>query len=540
MAKGKTPASNTIDPETLKLRADAAWRLRDQWRSTLRDCYELAMASRNPYDLTQNPRSLRRQFDSTAAISTIRAANRLLTEFTPPDQRWISFVPGPLLEMQLKENDLAVVKKKLAPITRLLQVFFGSGQFINAIWEVYIDLMVAGMAAMLQLENPSDFGLAVIVQCVSQAEISIEENGRGEVGAVFRKRDKMKIRQIADVWKDAKLPDALKRQLDDKKKKDPECNLIECTYEAPEGSAKRWCYQVLWANGSTPEVLVTRMYSTNPWTIFRWSKLPGIPYGPGPVMMALADIRTLNAVVEMILKNAALSLAGVYLVRDDGVINPDNVMINDGALIPVASTGGPAGASIMPLQTGRDFTVPQLVLERLQDAVKKALFDSALPPPEGGVRSPTEIIERLKELSQDIGGNIGRVTTDLEAMVRRTVDIHMQKGLIPAIHIDQFTLKVEIDSPLARAQQINDVQTVLQWVQMVQQVGGPQAVMLAANMEKIFVWLADKLGVPDTLVRSEDDQQAMQAQIAQMAAQAQQAQAQPPAQAAAAPAQQAQ
>lgn len=511
-----------LDTQTLALRSAAAWQIRDQWKASLQDAYEMALAARNPYDESKNPRSLSRQYDSTAPNSVIRAANRLLMELTPPDQKWPDVVPGPLLELQLQKEVLAQLKQQLAPVNKMLGLAFLSDTFINSQWEVYLDLLVAGLGAMLVLENGDDYGDPAIFQSVSQSEIAIEENGKGGIGGIYRKRKKFKVRNIKDLWSDAEIPKEMQDLLDKKsgkgKNADPEVDLLECTYEGPRGSNVAWYYDVLWQNGGDPVRIVKREYTTCPWIIYRWSKLPGIPYGPGPVLMMLADIRTLNKVKEMLLKNAALALAGIYLARDDGVLNPDNVLLTPGGIIPVSATGGSVGASLAPLQTGRDFNLVELVINDLQASIKKGLFDNALPPAESTVRSPTEIMQRVKELTQDIGGNIGRLTAALVQLVRRVMDIYFRKGLIPKIHVDQYTMRVQINSPLARTQQMNEVQTVVDWLEMVKGIGGPQAVMLAAKAEAINVWVAEKMGVPSELYNSEDEQAALQKKLAVVAA----------------------
>ena len=45
-------------------------------------------------------------------------------------------------------------------------------------------------------------------------------------------------------------------------------------------------------------------------------------YGRGPCLYALPDIKTLNKVIELNLKNASLSIGGVFTAVDDGVLNP--------------------------------------------------------------------------------------------------------------------------------------------------------------------------------------------------------------------------
>jgi hypothetical protein len=252
--------------------------------------------------------------------------------------------------------------------------------------------------------------------------------------------------------------------------------------------------------------------------VFHRSKIPGCEYGPGPVMMMLPDGRTINKVMEYVLKNAALALAGMYMVRDDGVVNPDNIQIMAGGLIPVASTGGAMGASIQPLATSREFSIGQIVLEDLRNIIKKGLGDNALPDPNKGIRSPTEIIERIREFTQLNGGASGRMVNAMIRVVRAVVDILGRRGFIPPMKIDNFALRVQINSPLARAQQFAEVETVVRWIEMCKGIGGPEMTMLVAELEEILVWIAEAIGVPSQLVRPAGAREAMEQEQAQQAA----------------------
>jgi hypothetical protein len=496
-----------LKPSVVKKRSDTAWRVRDMWRALLEEAYELAFSGINPYAPDKKaPRGMNKQFDSTAVSSTIRTVNRIVTEFTPPDQDWVSVEPGPLLEIEMEDDDeetLNTLKKKLSKVSRLGNVVINSGSAVDARSSAFLDCYVAGMGAVLGLEDPTDDVEPIIDQAVSQAEIAIEEDAKGRISGVFRKR-KIKVREILSVWSDAKIPQEISDM--EKGDKDPEIDVLEATYR---GDAKvRWRYEIFYCAKNSekkePVRIVEREYDVNPWSIFRWMKLPGIAYGPGPVLLALADIRTVNKVMEMLLKNAALAMAGMYLVRDDGVINPNNIIISQGGMIPVQSTGGTMGASMVPLGTNREFNLGQIMLENLQMTIKKQLFDTSLPPDRGAPSSATEIIQRVRELSQDMGISIGRLDADIVQYVRRRLEILGKRGMIPNFKFDQFTLKVKINSPLARASQMAAVEKVIQFYEIVSTLAGPQAAAIALKLEKLIIWIAERMGVPSELVRSED------------------------------------
>jgi len=484
-------------------RSNSAWAERDLWRTRLQQAYELACPYRNPYqENNKGPSSTDYLFDSTALNSVPRVANRIMNDLMPPGEIWFDLKAGPLTEKDKREE----INSALDKFVELISVPFRSGPFVLAVVEYFLDLLVGGMAAMLVLENNNDDSNPVTFNTVSQAEVAIEEDANGAICGVYRKRKKIKIRMITRTWDDAQIPAEMQKLLQTKNKgkdKDPEVELLEATYHDPK--AKTWYYDVLWINGNEPVRIVERSYDDNPWQITRWSKIPGCAYGPGPVLIALADIKTANKTVELILTNAALAIVGIHTVADDGVTNPDNIRLAPGALITVKSNGGGTlGASLQPLQTGRNFDVGQMVLDDLRGNIKAALLDNALPAADKGVRSATEIVERMRENIQDFGGAVGRITSEfIVPSVRRVTNIMAKRGYVPNIKIDQLGVKVQVNSPLARLQSVNEVENVVRWLQLIFSLAGPEALTLAAVPEKLLPWLAERMSVPGDLARTE-------------------------------------
>ena len=74
---------------------------------------------------------------------------------------------------------------------------------------------------------------------------------------------------------------------------------------------------------------------SSPWIVARYMKVAGEVYGRGPLVTAIPDIKTLNKTLELLLlKNASLSIAGVYTAADDGVLNPQTISISAGCYYP--------------------------------------------------------------------------------------------------------------------------------------------------------------------------------------------------------------
>lgn len=248
-------------------------------------------------------------------------------------------------------------------------------------------------------------------------------------------------------------------------------------------------------------------------------------------MTALPDIKTLNKTKELLLKNASLAVAGVYTAADDGVLNPNTVKIVPGGIIPVARNGGPQGPSLQALPRSGDFNVSQLVINDLVQNIKRILLDESLPPDNMSARSATEIVERMKELAQNLGSAFGRLINEtMIPLVAKILEVMDEKGLIDLpLRVNGLEVKVTPVSPLAQAQSMEEVNAILQFTQLMQSGQFGQDGALAIKTDAAVDYIADKMGVP-AAVRNDpteravlmEDMQAKQeaAMAAQVSAQA--------------------
>jgi hypothetical protein len=322
--------------------------------------------------------------------------------------------------------------------------------------------------------------------------VSYEEGANGQVDNVYR-RMRMKGESIQRQWPDAKIPDDLKRQIENKPTDDVE--LLEATiFDQKRGD---YCYHVIWKQGKSE--LVYRRRKSSPFVISRYMKVAGEIYGRGPLMTALPDIKTLNKVKELLLKNASLAVAGVYTAADDGVLNPNTVKLVPGAIIPVARNGGPQGPALLPLPRSGDFNVSQLVINDLSANIKRILLDESLPPDNMSARSATEIVERMKELAQNLGSAFGRLINEtMIPLVSKILEVMDERGLIDMpLRVNGLEAKVVPVAPLAMAQNMEEVNAIIQYTQLMQGFGTDGA--LAIKTDAVVDYIGDKLGVPSAV-----------------------------------------
>jgi hypothetical protein len=129
----------------------------------------------------------------------------------------------------------------------------------------------------------------------------------------------------------------------------------------------------------------------------------------------------------------------------------------------------------------------------------------------------------MKELAQNLGSAFGRLITEtMVPLISRILYVMDERGMIEMpLRVNGLEVKVTPVSPIAQAQNMGDIEKIMQWVQMSSALG-PEGQM-AVKTGSIADYVADKLGIPASLrttpeERAEMMQQAMEA--AQMAAQA--------------------
>ena len=501
-----------LNPEQVLKRHDMALRKKDDFRDLYEDAYEFALPQRNLYDgyydgKVGGSKKMARVFDSTAINSTQRFANRLQSGIFPPQRKWARLEPGP----DIPDDRKADAQAALDVYSEKFFATLKQSNFDIAMGEFLLDLAVGTAVMMVQ---PGDDTSPINFIPVPQFLVAFEEGANGKVDNVYR-RMRMKAEAISRQWPDAKIEPGshLARLIDEKPTED--VDLVEATvFDQKRGD---YCYHVIYKEGK--QELVYRRMKVSPWVVSRYMKVAGEIYGRGPLITALPDIKTLNKTLELLLKNASLAIAGVYTAADDGVLNPATVKILPGAIIPVARNGGPQGESLKPLPKSADFNVSQIVINDLRANIKRILLDESLPPDNMSARSATEVVERMKELSQNLGSAFGRLINEtMIPLVEKILLVMDERGLIDLpLRVNGLEVKVSAVAPLAMAQNMEEINNILQFSQIAQ-AAGPEGAM-TIKVGDMLDLIAEKLGVPQKIRRSPEERMMQMQQMAMAAEQ---------------------
>lgn len=454
-------------------------------------------------------------YDATAVVSAWRGAHKLRKTLTPDFKPFFTLAPGPMVTDQDQRQSL---KRLLDDISKVAVMVFNQGDFSAAADEFYQDLY-AGDAHMLVLRGRGLDNLVDFIPLPAQS-VETEDDSSGR-----RKRwmykELIEVGKITERWPDAQLSDRLKR-LNRSSNGTKEVELtIACTRQDRTDPNIPPGYDLQVCDHEDSSEIWHEELRTSCFVSGRFFKVPGETRGRGPLMLALPHIKTLNKAVELQLKAAAFAVLGAWMTSDDGVYNPRTSVLTPGGMLKVKSTGGRRGASIADLGLPKQFDVASLVSNEMRMQIREMLLDQQLPPEEGAVRSPTEIIARLRRLTDDIQGAFGRMYREiLIPLVQRVLDILDQWNLLPTMpQVDNLLVSLQILSPLAEGQALEEAERATRWLATAFEILGPEQVDLVADRTRAAVYLHEVMGAPNEVIHSPEKRQENVANAAVLAAQ---------------------
>ena len=475
----------------LSERYEKAKQKRFAWESHWQECYDFALPHKGNASGSATPGSKQsdKLFDGTAPDGVEHLAASLLSQLTPPWARWFGFTEGP----DITDEERSLVASALETTASTLQSHFDRSNFAIEMHQCYLDLVAVGSACLLFEEAEPGAPSAFRFTAVPLSQVVFEENAFGQLDTTYR-RSELTPEQIRSRFPDAALPANVIEH--GQKDADFRIGVIEAVipvergysyYAATQGGGDRHNEATLLSKGK---------FRHSPFINFRWLKAPGEVYGRSPVMKALPDIKTANKVVELILKNASIAVTGIWQADDDGVLNPANIKLKPGTIIPKAV----GSAGLTPLEAPGRFDLSQLILQDLRKNIRRALLVDKLGQPEDPRMTATEVLERSADMARLLGATYGRLQSELlTPLVSRALAILRRRGEVADIHIDGRTVDLEYKSPLARQQARQDSQNTIRWLEAIQVLGTEGASVV--DHSAAARWLGKAFGVPSDIIR---------------------------------------
>ena len=463
-------------------------------------------------------------YDSTAIDAVNLLAASIVSALTPASNQWFDFtIPGYPVDVIDLET-----KEWLSQSGQKLFSLIHTSNYNGTALEFFQDIAIAGMSALYVTKRPG--GPFVFEQWHLEDLYVADTLGTGRIDTVYRPL-MLKATQAASLFDS--LPDQVKEALKEKpSKKFPFIHAIRPRMRngrQMQGKAnKTMPWESIYVCASTGQIVKTSGFEEFPVIIPRWSVIPRTEYALGPLNDALPDVKTLNSVIEMMLSNAEMAIAGTYVAKADGILNNNNIKIRSRQVVFAADPD-----NIRPLTSAGNFTIAYQEIQRLQQQIRAVMMADDLSPIQKDYASATEVSTRTQIIRAILGPVYARLQAEiLDPLLDRCFRLAFRDGEFgeaPEV-VAQTGFVPVYTSPMVRAAKTEEVASIERYLGAVAQSAQLFPRMLDnIDPDKTSRKLAELGGVPFDIMRSPQEvailrqQQAEQQQAEQQMMMEQQA-----------------
>ena len=486
-----------IDVKAHKRRIGAAGELMENFRSMLQVAYDYTIPERN-YWRAKSPGKEENIhiYDETAVNGIVVAANRMQGALLPPQQKWMDFAAG----SDFGEDQDKEVNDALTEATNVFFSYLHQSNFDTEINPSLQEVLISVGCIQID-EEPIGARVPFRFTHVPTCELKLERPLKGAVENIHREIE-VEARSIPVTWPDADIPQDLKQILERDEFSKQKLTISQIKDE----KSGKYKLVVLWKE----HILFEEDRNYKFMIAFRESVVPSEVFGRGPIIRNLAVIRRVNKVTEFILQNSAIQIAGIYTGVGGDTFNPHTVRIAPGTVIPVESNDN-ANPTLRALDRAGDIGLGNMLTADMQEVIKKALYIDPLGDITDPTKTATEITIRKQEQIQNQGASISRLKTELlQPIVQSCTEILKERGKLPKeLKVNGAEIKIVYQSPLAKAEKIEDFQNMQTFLMTMQELFAAQPEVMAGvvKIEELPSGIAEMLGVDSNYIRSETERQ---------------------------------
>ena len=507
---------------------------RGTWESHWSEIAELMIPRKGSFNTTWVPGTERRWniYDSTGPWALEQFAAGLHGVLTPPDRPWF----GLTLKGKADGDTDQPIKEWLGDVATAITSVINDPEsgWTAAVFDAWLEVGAFGTAIIHAEEGPDENGPAVIFTSQPLHTCFIGEDRHGRVDTIYRAWA-MPARQVADTWPKTASAEVRKKAEDDPTAKIKILHAVE-----PDPDGLGWIS--LYIERDAKQVLDNGNYPELPYLVARWVRGSGEVYARSPGMVALPDVRMINAMKRTVLRGAQKIVDPPLMVPDDDYITPIRTV--PGALI-IRRAGAEA---IQPLQTGGNPGLGMDLMGRTREDILNAFNVELFRLSDGPAKTATEVLYRREERLRLLGPVVGRLQRELLGpLIDRVYNVLLRRGELPALpeeakDAEEAGLDVKYSSPLAMAQKVSRTAGAEQVLGLIGNLAQMDpGVVDNLDVDQTLRIMADAQSAPPAMLRSLEEvaqmrqqraeaqqQQQQQAQMAQMAQMAQAAPGQPP------------
>lgn len=489
------------------------------WEGHWREVAERVRPTQNLFQ-QQRPDGDKRNeriFDATAPLALPKFAAAVISFTIPATQRYQA--------LTTTDPDLAEdpeVKRYLEQVTDIIfKVRYSPhSNFQSQSGEVILDVGAFGTGILF---TDDVLGKGIRYKSFPLAESYISEDENGAVNRLHRKFQ-FTAEQAARKFGRDVLSEGIKRALE----KDPLAKFwfLHCVGPNEEYDGRRRDHRGMefsscYVEFETRSTVSEGGFRRFPFAVPRYETSPREVYGRSPAMAVLPDIKMLNEMSKTVLRAGQQVVAPPIMLTEDASLQPFNVRSNALNYGYVDQSGR---AMAIPFQTQGRVDIGLDMMNQRREAINDAffvtLFRILVEEPQ---ITATEAMLRAQEKGQLLAPTMGRIQSELLGSVtEREIDILAASGALPPMPQKLLDaggdIRIEYQSPLNQAQRASIGVGIMQTLQAVTPLAQiDSSVMLKFDIEGMAAELASINGVPERLMRSDDQVTAMKEQAAQQA-----------------------
>ena len=501
---------------------------RGVWELHWREVAERVRPQQNFFQMIQRPDGDKRNekiFDATAPLGLSKFTAAVISMAMPATQTYH--------KLQLPDDRLASSTNVRRYLDQVNEKLFKVRYSPRANWqsqtgEVIMDVGAFG-TGILFIDDV--LGIGIRYKALPLAQCFIAEDAHGRVDTLHR-RFQMTAHQAASKWGKDKLPPMMQKAMETEPQR--KFWFLHCVKPNPDKKPGRRNYEGMdfWSCYISIEegrqIIDEGGFRTFPFAVPRYETSPNEFYGRSPAMQVLPDIKMLNEMSKTIIRAAHMVVAPPIMLSDDGALQGFNLRPNALNYGAIDDQGRPRA---MPFETRARVDIGLDMMNQRREAINDAffvtLFRILVEEPQ---ITATEAMLRAQEKGQLLAPTMGRIQAEmLGPVIEREIDILAHAGELPPMpdELAEFYQSggehhIEYQSPLNQAQQSGAGVAIMNTIQAIAPLAQVDpSVMSRYNLDKAAERIGRINGVPEDIIRSDEEVAAINQKSAQ-AAQAQQ------------------
>jgi hypothetical protein len=445
-------------------------------------------------------------FDSSPIQAVELLAASLHGMLTNPSTPWFTLR---FKDEEIENEDEA--KLWLEASTDAMYTAFNRSNFQQEIFELYHDLITFGTAAMFIEEDDDDI-IKFSTRHIN--EVFIAENDKGRIDTIYRK---FKISARAAIQK---FGEAVSADVQTKAKKDPyeEVEILHSVYPRSDFNPNKkdkanMPFESVYMEYKNGNELSVGGFREFPFVVPRYLKASNEIYGRSPAMTALPDVKMLNEMCKTTIKAAQKQVDPPLLVPDDGFLLPVRT-------VPGGLNFYRSGTRdrIEPLNIGANNPLGLNMEQQRRDSIRAVFYVNQLMMQDGPQMTATEVIQRNEEKMRLLGPVLGRLQSELlKPLIDRVFAVLLRNNMLPQApeFLSGRDVEIEYVSPLAKAQKSTELQSIMRAVEILGSLANVAPVFDYVNFDNLVKHLADIVGVPQKILKTQSQVNAERQQSAQ-------------------------